>query len=86
MVRYATWHLPMREPGMLPFVMQQPSHVHDRFEPPYLCSRCRSVCCRSLEYLVRHHALKLAPTGINVNCIVPGAILTDAYEKVRIYV
>lgn len=35
-----------------------------------------------LEYLVRLHALKLAPQGITVNAIVPGCIRTDVWSKV----
>lgn len=35
----------------------------------------------ALEFLVRVHASTLASTGINVNCIVPGVIKTEAWDR-----
>ncbi|KAL3159369.1 Peptide transporter ptr1, variant 2 [Trebouxia sp. C0009 RCD-2024] len=37
----------------------------------------------AMEYLVRFYARKLAPKGIRVNCIIPGAaISTDAWSRI----
>lgn len=35
----------------------------------------------ALEFLVRVHASALASTGINVNCIVPGVVRTEAWDR-----
>jgi enoyl-[acyl-carrier-protein] reductase (NADH) len=36
----------------------------------------------SMEFLVRIFAKKLAKDNINVNCIIPGFIRTEAWENV----